>query len=984
LILGSRAALAVFDETPPTIPPNFTATAVSGTQINLAWGTSTDNRGVTGYHIWRCQGTSCTGIYTAFPNEHSFPDTGRPPATAYTYQITAFDAAGNQSDAATATATTWDTVAPSQVTSLTAVASSGSQIDLTWSAATDNVAVTGYSVEYCSGAGCSNFSVLANPTAASYSATGLSQGTSYSFRVRAKDAFPNYGAYSSTATAATPDTTAPSTPTNLSAATASGTQINLSWTASTDNVGVAGYSVERCMGAGCSNFAEVATPASAGYSATGLAQATSYSFRIRAYDGRPNYSGYTGVASATTQDNTAPSVPTGVTASATSPSSINLSWTASSDNVGVTAYHIERCQGAGCANFAEVTTTTSTSWNDTGLPDATTFRYQVRAQDAFPNYSGYSAIASAATPDGTAPSAPGSLSATAASGTQINLSWTASTDNVGVTSYSLERCAGASCTNFAEIAAPTSAGFSDTGATNGTTYRYQVRARDAVPNWSSYSSIASATTPDTQPPSAPSGLGAAMVSATQINLSWTASTDNVGVAAYSVERCQGAGCSNFVEVGTPTSASFSSTGLAPGVTYLFRVRARDAVPLYSGYSGTASATTATDTQAPTAPTGVTVTGTSVTQVSLGWTASTDNVAVTGYTIERCAGGSCTPSSQVGTSSTTSYNDTGLAPNTTYRYQIKAQDAVPNTSSPSSIVSATTPADTTPPTAPGSLWAAATSATQISLTWTASVDDVVITGYEVQRCQGAGCTTFAAIATPAGTSFNDAGLAPNTTYRYQVRARDAVPNWSATSAIASAATQADTQAPSAPANVRSTSTSGTQVNLAWDPSTDNVGVTGYKVERCQGSGCTSFAQIATPATTSYNDNTLTQYTAYRYQVRANDAAGLNSSYSAIFDVTTLDTQAPTAPGGLTVVPSFGKVDLSWTASTDNAGVTAYLVERCNTASCSYTEIASVAALSFADTSVASATNYSYRVRARDAQGNFSGYSTVGSALSADCD
>ena len=63
-----------------------------------------------------------------------------------------------------------------------------------------------------------------------------------------------------------------------------------------------------------------------------------------------------------------------------------------------------------------------------------------------------------------------------------------------------------------------------------------------------------------------------------------------------------------------------------------------------------------------------------------------------------------------------------------------------------------------------------------------------------------------------------------------------------------------------------------MNLAWTASTDNVGVSGYRVERCQGAGCSNFAQVATPAGTSFNDTGLQTGTSYSYRVRATDAAG----------------------------------------------------------------------------------------------------------------
>ena len=77
-----------------------------------------------------------------------------------------------------------------------------------------------------------------------------------------------------------------------------------------------------------------------------------------------------------------------------------------------------------------------------------------------------------------------------------------------------------------------------------------------------------------------------------MNLSWTGSTDAGGVTGYEVERCQGAGCSNFTPLKTVTTTTTSDTGLAASTSYSYRVRAKDAVPNFSGYSNTATATTA--------------------------------------------------------------------------------------------------------------------------------------------------------------------------------------------------------------------------------------------------------------------------------------------------------------------------------------------------------------------------------------------------------
>src|SRR5256886_13458155 len=131
----------------------------------------------------------------------------------------------------------------------------------------------------------------------------------------------------------------------------------------------------------------------------------------------------------------------------------------------------------------------------------------------------------------------------------------------------------------------------------------------------------------------------------------------------------------------------------------------------------------------------------------------------------------------------------------------------------------------------------------------------------------------------------------------MRATAAAGNLSASPNVASTTTPAaaDTQAPTAPSNLTATATSGGQINLSWTASTDDVGVTGYPVERCQGAGCTSFAPIATAGGPTYSDTGLGANTSYTYRMRATDAAGNLSAYSNVASTTTpaaADTQAPT--------------------------------------------------------------------------------------------
>lgn len=96
----------------------------------------------------------------------------------------------------------------------------------------------------------------------------------------------------------------------------------------------------------------------------------------------------------------------------------------------------------------------------------------------------------------------------------------------------------------------------------------------------------------------------------------------------------------------------------------------------------------------------------------------------------------------------------------------------------------------------------------------------------------------------------------------------------------------------------------------------------------------------------------------------------------------DVQAPSVPGGLVLTPmSSAQINLAWTPSTDNVGVTEYRVERCLAASCSFIEIASPASPTYNDTGLLASTTYGYRIRAGDLAGNLSGFSAIGQATTA---
>jgi chitodextrinase len=272
-------------------------------------------------------------------------------------------------------------------------------------------------------------------------------------------------------------------------------------------------------------------------------------------------------------DFTAPTAPTNLAASGTTINSTQLSWTAATDNVAVTGYEVY--QGATLK-----ATVATTSYTVTGLSPATLYSFSVKAKDANNNVSAASNVVDVTTlADTAAPSAP-VLSASGTTNTTTNLAWTAATDNVGVVGYEVYQ-------GTTLRATVTTLTYAVTGLTAGTSYAFNVLAKDAAGNTTSSNVVnVTTTTPDTTAPSVVV-LSASGTTATTTNLAWTAATDNVGVTGYEVY--QGATLR-----ATVTTLTYAVTGLTASTAYTFSVKAKDAAGNAST-SNTVSVTTLTPT-----------------------------------------------------------------------------------------------------------------------------------------------------------------------------------------------------------------------------------------------------------------------------------------------------------------------------------------------------------------------------------------------------
>jgi chitodextrinase len=196
------------------------------------------------------------------------------------------------------------------------------------------------------------------------------------------------------------DTTPPSTPGNLNASAVSTSQINLSWSASSDDTAVTGYKIFRATEAGALTYLTTVAASTTSFQSTGLSAATSYTYKVQAFDASNNVSALSSSATARTQspaDATAPSTPTGLVAAAASSTRIDLTWTASTDNVGVSDYKIFRGTAGAAPTYLTTVAGTTTSFSNTGLTASTSYTYKVQALDAAGNASALSSAATTST-----------------------------------------------------------------------------------------------------------------------------------------------------------------------------------------------------------------------------------------------------------------------------------------------------------------------------------------------------------------------------------------------------------------------------------------------------------------------------------------------------------------------------------------------------------------------------------------------------------
>ena len=337
---------------------------------------------------------------------------------------------------------------------------------------------------------------------------------------------------------------------------------------------------------------------------------------------------------------------------------------------------------------------------------------------------------------------------------------------------------------------------------------------------------------DTVAPSSPTNVKATAVSSSGINVTWAASTDNVGVAGYHVYR------NGSIAGSVATATTFADTGLTAGTTYSYTVAAYDAAGNTSPLSAAVSAATLTS-QAPQLSPVSPASGTGAAQTFTFTYTDTNGAA------------------DIKEAFTMINSLLSNGTNTCWFHYVRASNTIQLSY------------DNTPST----------------LTW----QPALLLGSAVTQ-QNSQCSINAALV-KATTSDKSIVLAVPITFKSAWAGQKSLYLWvSDNSGVSTGYTAegtwkvgtsaTDTTAPSVPGNVRASAVSAYQTSVTWAASTDNVGVAGYKVYR------NGYLVASVTSGTSYSEQGLAASTKYSYAIAAYDAAGNVSAQSPAVSVTTL--------------------------------------------------------------------------------------------------
>jgi fibronectin type 3 domain-containing protein len=847
---------------PPTPPIDLVATNITTTEVDLSWVNVATN--ATGIKILQQLGSNSSRVVASGlpPTTNSYNIAGLTPGSPYLFEVDALNSNGPSG----ATIISVDTL-PTAVTGVAATGGTG--ITISWSA--DQGAID-YNVYRTTIAGSEGTTPTWTGIAGtSYVDATAAPGTTYYYTVTAVDpdsASPTNPAGETpqsaevSAAAQSAGSTGVNAPTGLVATSQDGPQVQLTWT--TNSTAETGFGIERASDAAFSqNVTLIAVPITSGITAayvdTSVVPGNNYYYRVQTVSGATETAFSNPVA---VDIPTAPATPTNGHATHVTATSIDLVWTNNATNAE--DYQIDREVVGGAFVLIATLPGNATSYNDTGLTPGTNYDYHIYAV----NISGFNdqtgANLYAVSP------AIGNLSASTASG-QLVLTWSAPAGASDMT-YNVYRGTSAGGEGETPIATGlTTTSFTDTSATTGTTYYYEVTSVDpqslAAPSVAPFGESARSNEVSAVAPvrnvlllgiAAGGSAAGSFVADTDVNGGGVSGGTGAAISTSGVTNPPPQSVLQHGRIGNFT---YTIPNLTPGNTYTVRL---DFVEYYFHTAGSR-----------------------VFNVSINGTEVLNN-----FDIFAAAGGAdiLLPESYTATASSSG--------TITIAFNSVVNNSIVNGIE---IYSAAQSA----PAAPTGL-AATAGNSQVALSWTAVVG---ATGYDIYRgTSSGGETPLAAGTNVAANSFTDTSAVNGTQYFYYVTALS-----SAGQSGASIEVSATPQAPTLGAPTGLAGMAGNnQVVLTWNAVS---GAAGYDVYRGNNSGAETLLAAGTNiATTTFTDASAVNGTQYFYYVTAVNGS-VQSAHSNEVSAT---PQPPTTNGLILAISAGGPAAGSFAADMDFTG------------------------------------------------------------------
>ena len=1034
----SATASATPMSTPPGIPSGLGTTSTGPTEITLSW---TAAAGAASYQLQRRTNGGSWGSPMDAGSGTTYTDSGLTPSTTYDYEVRAVNPAGESDWSAVVTAATTDPTAP-DMPSLTATAGA-TNIMLAWTAPDSNGAdISGYDIDV-SGDG-SAWSDLSTPAAGdtSYNHTPLDPGTMNYYRIRAMNSV-GYSDWSASEMATVP-AVAPDKPSLT--ATADGTTIKLSWIAPASNGGAAitGYTVQ-VSSTGTSGWGTLANKAAAdtSHDHTGLAAGTTRYYQISATNSAGLTSAWSDLASATTAGAAPPrggatdtSSPRNLSVTkvdldssatqGTSTASLTVAWLVPSDppddGEATTdlAYQVQVWNPTTQVwdAVADDDDTSPLTLTHSGRMGTTEYTYRVRAVDG--TRMGTWSTQESGTTVAVSPGKP-TLTATAADGLKINLTWSVANDGGSDVIGYIVAVSATAPVGDADLVSP---GYLDAGGNEqsgpvlleavplslahamapgpvplvaGATWYYQVSAVNSVVDladplaanaaWGAWSAVAMATVKTGPPPD--TGLFTLTPSANTVTISYTPSTATGGspFTSHEIQVYDAAKDTWTILRDSLDVTDYVHSGLDANVKMTYRARGKNAL----GAGPWITRSTTTPAGAPSAPK-LTATVNGPDSITLSWTAPNDGgTAITGYIVEASETEdpftALTGTDAAGladreaTDVTLTATHTDLSAGDTRYYRVRATNGTEGANS--NIVSATTTTGGVPAAPAWDTTAALTpTATTVMLDWDAPAGTV--TGYDIAIWENGRWTIIARNIPTDPTSYLISDLSGGTRYYFSIRGINAngPGTWSdpedTTTTAGAPGKPVLTVTPDGPTTLKLSWTldndGGTAVT-SYDVQVSNNGTTGWNSPEDDDDPATGaiIVEIATlsgqPAPAmSYDHTGLTGMTKKFYRVRADNTT--EGPWSDVVSATT-----PAGKPAIVVLsnpPSPELADkfvLTWTKpATGGSAITGYQIQVWEDGA--WMDLISVggSVTTYTHQPIPGATTKYYRVRAMNAVGD----------------